>query len=169
MYDYQFDDDAFAAWVLMHQTWYVMRKSEERKLAKVGLTPERLQVLSVCTDYPGTLIPEEISRLIFRDSQSVSGLLNRMERDGLVRRVPKRKGHPFTEVHLTPRGEELCPRGIEAITALVTKVMSCLSAEELEQLQKLLRKLRQNTLEELHLELMPPPSWAGGEVIDVER
>ena len=159
MYDYQFDDDAFAAWVLMHQTWYTMRKSEERKLAKVGLTPERLQVLSVCTDYPGTLIPEEISRLIFRDSQSVSGLLNRMERDGLVRRVPKRKGRPFTEVKMTAKGQELRNQAKERDLAHISNIMSCLSAEEIKQLTQLLRKIRQSVLDELRIELLPPPSW----------
>ncbi len=159
MYDYQFDDDAFAAWVLMHQSWYVMRKSEERKLAKVGLTPERLQVLSVCTDYPGTLIPEEISRLIFRDSQSVSGLLNRMERDGLVRRVPKRKGRPFTEVKMTAKGQELRNQAKERDLAHISKIMSCLSTEEIKQLTQLLRKIRQSVLDELRIELLPPPSW----------
>ena len=41
VYDYQFNDDAFAVWVLIHQTWRAMRKSEERLLAKTGLTPEK--------------------------------------------------------------------------------------------------------------------------------
>ena len=164
MYDFQFSDTALTAWMLVYQTWSAMYKAEERRFAKIGLTPEQVDVLWLCKIHPGPLTPAEIARVYFRESQSVAGLLARMERQGLVRRVPKRKGRPFTEVQLTPRGEELCPRGIEATTALVAKVMSGLSAEELEQLQKLLRKLRQNALEELHIELMPPPSYFRGEV-----
>lgn len=157
MYDYRFPDTALTAWVTMAQTWSAMYKAAERKLAKVGLTPEQIDVLWVCRDYPGQLTPAELSRLIFRESQSVAGLLLRMEREGLVRRVPKRKGHPFTEVQITPKGEEMCRPGIEVLMALIAKIVSSLSAEELGQLQELLRKLRKNALEELHIELLPPP------------
>ena len=92
-----------------------------------------------------------------------------MEREGLVRRVPKRKGKPFTEVRVTAKGEEICGRGIDVATSLVTRLMSALSAEELEQLQNLLRKLREKALDELHIELLPPPSYAGGQVEYMER
>jgi len=161
VYDFQFSDAALTAWVLMYQTWSAMYKAEERRFAKIGLTPEKVDVLWLCKIHPGPLTPAEIARVYFRKGQSVAGLLNRMEREGLVRRVPKRKGRPFTEIQLTPQGKELCPRGIEATTALVAKVMSGLSAEELKQLQKLLRKLRHSALEELNIELMPAPSYAG--------
>lgn len=162
MYDYQFSDAALTASVLLSQTWSTLYKAAERQLAKVGLTPEKIEALWVCRDHPGPLTPAELSRALFRESQTIAGLLTRMEREGLVRRVPKRKGHPFTEVQITARGEELCRPGIEVGTALIARIMSALSAEELEQLQKLLRKLRQNALEEVDMELLPPPSYAGG-------
>lgn len=159
MYDYQFNDDAFAVWMLIHQTWRAMRKSEERLLAKTGLTPEKNEVLWVASDHPSPLIPAEISRALFRESQTVAGLLTRMEKDGLVTRVPKRKGRPFTEVKVTAKGQELCNQAKEADLAHINKIMSCLSAEERGQLKKLLRKIRQTALEELYLELLPPPTW----------
>ena len=162
MYDYQLPDAALTTWLLLARTWSAMYKAEERQLAKVGLTPEQVDVLRLSRDYPIPLTPAEISRSLFRESQSVAGLLSRMEREGLVKRVPKRKGRPFTQVQLTAKGEELCPRGTEAATTLVAKIMACLSAEELEQLQKLLGKLRHNALEELHIELRQPPSQSFG-------
>ena len=162
MYDHQLSDASLTTWLLIARTWSAMYKVEERKLAKVGLTPEQVDVLWLSRDYPIPLTPAEISRSLFRESQSIAGLLSRMEREGLVRRVPKRKGRPFTQVQLTAKGQELCPKGIETATNVVAKIMSCLSAEEHEQLQKLLRKLRQSALEELHLELLQPPSKAAG-------
>lgn len=161
MYDYQFSDAALTAWAVLGQTWTAMYKASERKLAKLGLTPEKLDVLRACRDYAPPLIPAEISRLVFRESQTIAGLLSRMEKEGLVTRVPKRKGRPFTEVKMTAKGKELCSPGVEAATPLITRIMSALSAEELEQLLKLVRKLRQNALEELHIELLSPPSSAG--------
>ena len=159
MYDYQFADDAFAVWVLIHQTWRAMRKSEERLLAKTGLTPEKNELLWVASDHPSPLIPAQISRALFRESQTVAGLLTRMEREGLVTRVPQRKGRPFTEVKMTAKGQELRNQAKESDLAHISKIMSCLSAEEVKQLTQLLRKIRQNALDELRIELLPPPSW----------
>ena len=169
MYDFRSYDEAFGTWALLHQAWYVLRKSEERKLAKAGLTPEKLELLWVCNAHPGPLTPAEISRATHRENQTTAGLLNRMEKEGLVRRVPKRKGRPFTEVQMTAKGQELFERGRKVALPHIRKLVSGLSTGELKQLQKLLRTLRQSALEELHLELLPPPSWLGREVRDTER
>lgn len=162
MYDYQFSDAALTAWVVLSQTWTAMYKVGERRLAKLGLTPEKLDALRVCTEYAPPITPAEISRVVFRESQTIAGLLSRMETEGLITRVPKEKGHPFTEVKITAKGEELCRPGLEVSRSLVARIMSALSEEEIEQLLKLVRKLRQNALDELHLELLPPPQRAGG-------
>lgn len=158
MYDFQLPDAALSSWLLLARTWSALYKVKERKLTKVGLTPEQLDVLWLSRDYPIPLTLAEISRSLFRESQTIVGLVSRMEREGLVTRVPKRKGKPFTEVKITSRGEELCQPGIDVATSVVTKLMSCLSPKEHEQLQKLLRKLREKALDELHIELLPPPS-----------
>ena len=158
MYDYQLPDAGHTAWVLVSQARAAMHRLAEGRLAKMGLTPERFQVLSLCSNR--TLIPAEISRSMLRASQSVAGLLNRMERDGLVARVPKRPGHPFTEVQITPQGEGLLRLGTEVVVPLIDKVMSSLSAEQLEELQKLLRAIRQDAIEELRMEIRPAPSSA---------
>lgn len=169
MYDYRFPDAAFTAWVVVSQTWSAMYRVAERRLAKVGLTPEQTDLLWICKDYHGPLTPAEISRLLFRKSQTIAGLLTRMERDGLVRRVPKRKGHPFTEIQITAKGEERIGPAREVATSFIAKIMSSLSEEELEQFQTLLRKIRHNVLEDLHLELMTPPGNASRELTDINR
>ena len=96
MYDLEFSDSAMTTWTMLRQTWTAVNKMAEVKLAKVGLTPEKAAVLWLCRDYSGTLTPAEIARYLFRENQTIAGLLNRMESEGLVKRVPKRKGHPFT-------------------------------------------------------------------------
>ena len=142
MYDYNFSDSAFTTWVLLRQTWSAIQKVAERKLAKSGLTPEQVDVLWICRDYPDPLIPAEISRLMFREEQTVTGLLNRLEREGMVKRVPKRKGKPFTEIKITDKGTEAAGAGVEIAMSLITEVMSTLSAPEHEELQRLLQILQ---------------------------
>jgi DNA-binding MarR family transcriptional regulator len=125
MYDLEFTDTAMTTWTMLRQTWTAVNKMAEVKLAKVGLTPEKAAVLWLCRDYSGTLTPAEIARYLFRENQTIAGLLNRMEAEGLVKRVPKRKGHPFTEVRLTPKGEEACGPGVEAYKKVVTSALVC--------------------------------------------
>jgi len=169
MYDYTFSREAFTTAVLLGQVWQVLNNAQETKLAKIDLTPEQTIVLWFCKYSPAPLTPAEIARMLFRKSQTIAGLLDRMERGGLVKRVPKRKGHPFTEVQITAEGEKRLRGGRKVLLDTFEKSMSGLSAEEGEQLRKLLRKVRKNGLKELREELMLPPGFARGEVINIGR
>jgi DNA-binding MarR family transcriptional regulator len=153
MYDIQFADITLTTWALLRQTWLVMDRAAERRLAKVGLTPEKVSVLWICRDYPGLLTTAEIARLLSRQSQSVTGLLNRMEEEGLVTRTPKRKGRPFTEIKLTDKGEKACHVGVAVIRILIAETAPVLSTEERQQLHKFLAALRQQIVDDMHLEL----------------
>jgi DNA-binding MarR family transcriptional regulator len=168
MYDFEFQESAMGTWAVLRQTWIAVNKAAEVKLAKVGLTPEKAAVLWACREYPGTLTPAEIARLVFRENQTIAGLLNRMEKEGLVTRVPKRKGHPFTEVKLTPKGEKLSGPGIEILSGLIKGLVADMPVEEQKQLQKSLRKLRQKMMDEMHMELDKGPQAFAGKPIQVK-
>jgi DNA-binding MarR family transcriptional regulator len=166
MYDFEFTETAMGTWTVLRQTWIAVNKAAELKLAKVGLTPEKAAVLWALREYPGTLTPAEIARLVFRENQTIAGLLNRMEKEGLVTRVPKRKGHPFTEVKLTPKGEKLSGPGREILSALIKGLAADMPVEEQKQLQKSLKKLRQKMMDEMHVELdKGPPVFAGKPIV----
>ncbi len=168
MYDITFDDPTMTTWSLLRQTWIVTNKVAETRLSRLGLTPEKAAVLWACRDYPGVLTPAEISRLVFREAQSIAGLLNRMEKEGLVKRIPKRKGRPFTEIQLTAKGKELCDPAIHALKDLIQGFTSDLSPDERQQLHGILEKLRQKMFDQLHMELGHPPAFKTDEVIGLK-
>ena len=161
MYDFEFTEPSFSSFNLIRQTWAALNKATEIRLAKIGLTPEKTAVLWACRDYPGSLTPAEISRMLFRENQTIAGLLNRMEREGLVKRVPKRKGHPFTEVRLTERGEELCGPGIEIMKQMISSILGDMPADRQALLQDLLRELRDRALGTFYVEPGKPFGGAG--------
>ncbi len=161
MYDYGISDDAaLGVWVLIEQTWAAMYNAVDRQLREVGITPEQLEVCWACREYAAAtnghpLGPSELSRLLFRKPQTIAGLLKRMEQQGLVERA---RGH-FTEVKMTPKGEEACASGVTVVLPLIHRIMSSLSSEELGQLAELIRRVREKTLAELpEVKLRPPPS-----------
>ncbi len=167
MYDLKFSDPTMTTFALLRQTWIAVSKVSETRLAKAGLTPEKIAVLWACRDHPGPLTPAEIARLVSREAQSIAGLLNRMEKEGLVKRIPKRKGRPFTEVKLTAKGEKLCAPGIQIYKKLIQELTSELPAGEREQLHKTLEVLRQKLSHEMHVEIGEHPSCSRGQPISL--
>lgn len=157
MYNMNFAEPSVTTWALLRQTSTATNKVAETRLSRVRLTPEKLAVLWACRDHPPPLTPAELSRLVFREAQTVAGLLSRMEKEGLVKRIPKRKGRPFTEIKLTPKGEKACGPGVEVMKSIITELTSGLSQEDRETLHRILRALRQNMLNQLHIEPEPQP------------
>ena len=167
MYDLQLADKSLDTWVMLRQTWALMDRAAAARLAKVGLTPEKVGVLWICRDFPGIVTTAEIARILTRQSQSVTGLLNRMEEEGLITRSPKRKGRPFTEVKMTPKGEEACAVGVTVLKALVKETEPTLPNRERQQLHRILGLLRQQMADNLHLEVTAPRDLPEREPITV--
>ena len=157
MYDYKFAGASLTAWAQLRHTWIAVNRVTETRLGEIGATPESVGILWACRDFPGPLRPAEIARLVFRAPHTVAGLLKRMEREGLIVRIPKRPGHPYTEVKLTPKGKKACAPAIEILKDVIAETMSVMSEEELEQLGKLTRPLQLKALEMLHMQLKPSP------------
>ena len=167
LYDPNFAEQTINTWLLLRQTWIAVNKVAETKLAKIGLTPEKAAVLWACRDFPGTLTPAEIARLLFRENQTIAGLLNRMEKDGLVTRVPKRRGHPFTEIRITDKGKEKCGPCIEIYKNVILGFSSDMPAGEREHFEKTLRKLILKMLDNMHIEAGRYPCDEGNKPLKV--
>lgn len=157
MYDLEFVEPTMTTAYLIRQTWTALSKAAEIKLAKVGLTPEKLLLLWTARDYPFELTPAELGRLLFRENQTIAGLLNRMEDEGLIKRISKRKGRPYTQVKITPRGRELCNSGVKVYKSLVLELSSDLSEERRQQVHEALRLMRDKMLQVMHLEVAKQP------------
>jgi DNA-binding MarR family transcriptional regulator len=168
VYDLEFSDQALTTYILVRQAWLAVNRYAESKLAKVGVTPERLLVLWACRDYPGTLIPAEIARITHLENQSIAGSLNRMEKEGLVQRIPKRKGRPFTEVKMTAKGRKLLAAALPVFKSVVSDLIPDMPMQKQKQCQGWHRELRDKALDKLHLEAKRPAESVTGKPIDLK-
>lgn len=157
MYDYKFGGDSLTAWAQLRHAWLAMSKVAEARLHEVDSTHESVGILWACRDYPGPLHPAEIARLVFKEPHTVVALLNRLEKQGLIKRIPKAQGHPLTEIKLTSEGKKACSQRVDILKDVIAELMSALSDEELEQLIKLTRALQMKAIEMLHIKLKPSP------------
>jgi DNA-binding MarR family transcriptional regulator len=168
LYDFEFTDQTLTTYTALRQAWVAVNRLAEARLGKLGLTPETLAVLWAARDYPGTLIPAEIARLTHRENQTIAGLLNRMEKAGLIQRIPKRKGKPFTEVKLTAKGRKLCDDGVPILKSMVSDLISDIPVAKQKECQEWHRMLRDKALGRLHLEVGPASVEASGKPVPVK-
>jgi len=84
----------------------------------------------------------------------MSGLINRMEKQGLVKRAKDLERKNMVRVTLTEKGEQALRGAWDA--ALVSRITSCLSKQERDNLKAYLKKLQTRALEIMR-DLQPLP------------
>jgi DNA-binding MarR family transcriptional regulator len=90
---------------------------------------------------PHRLAPSAISAALLVSSGTLTNRLDRLERKGLIRRVPHPTDRRSTEVELTPRALKLVDAGVRAHVAGEQELLSALTEREQAQLDRLTRKL----------------------------
>ena len=107
----------------------------EEEARREGLTPQQHQLLLAVQGSPGRTwaTVSELSECLQVKNHSTVGLINRMVEVGLVCRRKSEADHRSTEIHVTPRGEELLNR----LTVAHRRELLELSAEIREMLGEL--------------------------------
>ena len=81
-------DEYFSLFVLLAQTKDAMLRARQVEYAPHGISNDRRALLWVIQSYGGQATPTEIGRKFFRELQSITEMLGRMEKDGLVAKGP---------------------------------------------------------------------------------
>ena len=147
-------DQDYKLWVLLSQAEHAVSKAVEKELSHYNITTVQAAVLFIIQAIGNEATPAEISRWLFRESHSVSGLLSRMEKEGLVRKVKDLDRKNMVRVTLTEKGQQVYRQSNKR--GSIRKIMSCLSEEEHQQLTSCLERLRNKALKELSVNPKPP-------------
>jgi len=135
------------AWILCHQCQNMVTKCEEFVLAKVGLTPQQYSVLMAIKFLNKPATPTDVAHWLDRNTNSITLIVDRMERDGLIERARDLRDRRSLRLVMTKKGEDLLERGSVPAWELAQQVMSCLSEEELQTLNKLVEKVRERAFQ----------------------
>jgi len=146
-------DEEYQIWTLLSQVNDGVFRARENELRPFGITPVQVGIMYALKSLGGEPTPSEISRWVFREPHTVSAALDRMEKQGLVRRIRNSEGKRQVKVVLTDRGEEIY-RAQNRQREVISRILECLSPEESGQFRGILERLRQRTLEEL---VVKPP------------
>ena len=133
-------------WAVLHQAAHAVERAREDELKEVGVSMMQAAVLITVKATKGPATPAIISRWLFREPHTVSAVLDRMEKLGLVKRVKDLPRKNVVRVVLTEKGEEVYQRSKD--WKVVPNILSCLSAEERDALRACLERLRDKAIEE---------------------
>jgi len=137
----------YLAWTVMRNVGHLMERVRDRELAKYGINARQAGLLRHIKSLGNEATPAQIARTMFREPTSVSAIIIRMERQGLVKRVKgdcRKKNQ--VRVCLTAKGEQA--RRDAARRECIDRIMSRLSLGSRENLLNALLELRRSTLEE---------------------
>ena len=110
------------------------------KLSVFEITPVQYAVL-YCLWEKDKKSPKEIAERLKLENSTISGILERMEKKGLIERSISKEDRRFIQVLLTPKGASLEEEVLAAVEEVNSEVLSIFSDEESEVLKARLRLL----------------------------
>jgi len=116
-------------WLLLPRVGYALDLCHDVIFAKYGITNEQWRVLA-CIKSRGPLRPIDIASLLERAPNSVSMIVDRMVKGGLVRRTRDRKDRRTVFVSITNRGTEAVRPAVPAGWEFINKLLSSLSHDD---------------------------------------
>jgi DNA-binding MarR family transcriptional regulator len=147
MYTVSKEDKLFNLWLLLLKTRRVLYRAREKELIPYDITPEQGEILYINRAKKGNVNQTEIARLMAREPHTISGIIQRMEKKGLVKKYEDSQLKNIKKIGVTKKGQ----RVLEKVDLRVTikNIMSTLTDKESSQLWSLLEKLLNAGINEL--------------------
>ena len=136
-------------WVLLRQAYNLIVKCEDQVFSEYKLTTEKHAVLMAIKHINGPVRITDIARWLDRSVNSVSMIIDRMVKAGLVKRVRDRKDRRTVFVSMTPKAEKAYVPATMAGWGLIQEILAPLSDEEKRTFIRLLETLRDKTYDYL--------------------
>jgi DNA-binding MarR family transcriptional regulator len=132
----------------------LVERAREVELSRVNISLIQAMVLYALKMSPEPLTPSKLARMLCREQHSMSALIDRMEKQGLVKKKHDLYPKNLVRVVVTAKGEEAFQR--QRSVNAVTNITSRLTKEERETLGSCADKLRLSATELLR-EMQPDP------------
>ena len=139
-------------WYVSHRTRALFKMCEDKIYSEYNLTTEQYTVLAAIKHIGGTARPTDIAQWIGRSVNSVSMIVDRMVKAGLLKRVRDRGDRRVVNVSITNKAENALKPAIRAGWNFIQKVTSPLSNEDMHSFIKQHDTLRYEILKYLNPE-----------------
>lgn len=147
------------AWTLLYQTYTAIFKSMERSLLPHRISPPQAFALAAIQYSEEPMTPGRLAGLLAQETQSLTGLVDRMEAQGWVERKRDLPDRRSIRLALTAAGEaklaEVMPLNVQA----AEQMFAGLSPARLAELSQILAGMRSSALERIRIDLERTGGW----------
>jgi DNA-binding MarR family transcriptional regulator len=124
-------------------TGEILSKEAHQVLAPLGITEVQFNVLMLLAyQSDGELTQTRLGDMLLVNRSNVTGLIDRTEKAGWVRRVSTGEDRRVYYIQITPEGKNLLTRAHRVYYARVEEIMADLSREDWECLSNLTERVR---------------------------
>jgi DNA-binding MarR family transcriptional regulator len=142
------ENPSYRAWWHLARVYHAMEGPLNRLFEEHGITGAQFGVLRCVADAgPGGLMLSDLSRRLMVTCGNITGVVDRLEQAGYLRREREPADRRVTLAQLTPEGRAVHRRVMPAYQALVRESLAGLSTEENEILAGLCEKLHLSLVE----------------------
>ena len=141
-------------WARLFMSAKVVERAREIELSRVHISLIQAMVLYALKLSPEPLTPSRLARMLCREAHTMSALIDRMEKQGLVKKKHDLARKNLVRVVVTAKGDEAFQRQRSVNT--VTNITNSLTKEEREALGTCVDKLRLRATD-LIREMTPTP------------
>ena len=142
-------NDDYELWTLLLLTTRLLLKAREGELKEYGISTPQSAAMNAIQTIGDECTPAKVSRRLLKESHTVSGLLCRMEKQGLVKKNKDLDKKNLVRVSLTESGEQVYNQTIKRES--IHRIMSSLSEKERQQFNSYLERLRDEALKVIGL------------------
>lgn len=147
---YSTEDEDQDLWLLLTHTRYAVFRAREKELQRYGVSPEQVGLLFVVQQLGNNATPASISRHILRQPHTVSALVDRMAKRGLVKKVKDLDRKNLVRVVMTEKGQKTYD--ISTKRGPIHRILSVLEDGEKKEFKDSLEKLLAKARKEIGLD-----------------
>jgi DNA-binding MarR family transcriptional regulator len=144
------EDEDQDTWLLLTHTRYAIFRAREKELQKYGTSPEQVSLLFVVQALGNKATQASLSRYLLREPHTISALVERMAKRGLVKKVKDLDRKNRIRVVVTERGRKAYQQSTNR--GPIHRIMGELKEKEKKQMRHYLEiifaKARQETPED---------------------
>ncbi len=133
---------------LLNQTTETIFRARQKELDQYNISTSQGAVLFITKALGEKATISEISRWLFRKPHTVSEIVSRMEKRGLLKKTKNPQRKDIIKIMLTPKGLEVYQKSKKRQS--FQNIISSLSHEEQQQMIQYLQKLKSSAIDELN-------------------
>jgi DNA-binding MarR family transcriptional regulator len=139
MNDFKVEDRDYDLWLLLTRTHYHIKNARTRELRRYALSPEQAGTLYYIHASGNYAMPLDISRWMLREPQTISSIIERMVKKGLINKTHDKDRKNVIRLSLTEKGEKAYEYSMKRES--FHRIMSNLTEEKRQILREILKDM----------------------------